>query len=77
MKTKLLTTFLLGIATILFASCDKYDDSKLTGRVDDLENRVTELEALVADLNTTVSGLSTIVSAMENEDRIQSITPLK
>ena len=77
MKTKLLTTFLLGIATILFASCDKYDDSKLTGRVDELENRVTELEKLVNDLNTTVSGLSTIVSAMENEDRIQSITPLK
>lgn len=76
LKLKSLGALLLS-GVMIFASCDKYDDSKLTGRVDDLENRVTELEALVADLNTTVSGLSTIVSAMENEDRIQSITPLK
>lgn len=67
--------FLSGI--FLFSACDKYDDSALSGRVDDLEGRVTELEKLVAALNTTVSGLSTIVSAMENEDRIQSIVPLK
>ncbi len=30
----------LYIATLLFASCsDEYDDSALTGRVDNLENR--------------------------------------
>ena len=68
---------LLLSGLLLLAGCDKYDDSKLTGRVDDLENRVTELEKLVTDLNTTVQGLSSIVTAMENEDRIQSITPLK
>ena len=73
----LLTTILLGFAVLLLAGCDKYDDSKLTGRVDELENRVTELEKLVNDLNTTVQGLSSIVTAMENEDRIQNITPLK
>ena len=68
---------LLLSGIFLFSACDKYDDSALSGRVDDLEGRVTELEALVADLNTTVQGLSSIVTAMENEDRIQSITPLK
>ena len=77
MKTKLLTTFLLGIATILFAACDKYDDSKLTGRVDDLENRVTELEALVSDLNTTVQSLSTLVRDLQDDIRVVSMTTLE
>lgn len=37
----------LYIATLLFASCsDEYDDSALTGRVDNLENRVAKLEEL-------------------------------
>lgn len=76
MKLKSIGALLLS-GVMMFAACDKYDDTALTGRVDDLEGRVTELEKLVADLNTTVSGLSTIVSAMENEDRIQSIVPLK
>ena len=77
MKTKLLTTFLLGIATILFAACDKYDDSKLTGRVDDLENRVTELEALVSDLNTTVQSLSTLVRDLQDDIRVVSMETLE
>lgn len=78
MKLKLISIgALLLSGLLLLAGCDKYDDSKLTGRVDELENRVTELEKLVNDLNTTVQGLSSIVTAMENEDRIQNITPLK
>ena len=39
----------------MLAGCDKYDDSKLTGRVDELENRVTELEKLVNDLTNTMT----------------------
>lgn len=78
MRLKLISIGVLLLSgLLLLAGCDKYDDSKLTGRVDELENRVTELEKLVNDLNTTVQGLSSIVTAMENEDRIQGITPLK
>lgn len=61
---------------MLFAGCQKYDDSALSGRVDDLEGRVSELEKLVADLNSNVQTLSVSVKALENEDRIVSITPL-
>lgn len=43
----------LYIATLLFASCsDEYDDSALTGRVDNLENRVAKLEELCKQMNT-------------------------
>lgn len=66
---------LLALA-MLFAGCQKYDDSALSGRVDDLEGRVSELEKLVADLNSNVQTLSASVKALENEDRIVSITPL-
>lgn len=66
---------LLALA-MMFAGCQKYDDSVLSGRVDDLEGRVSELEKLVADLNSNVQTLSASVKALENEDRIVSITPL-
>lgn len=75
LKLKSIGALLLS-GVMMFAACDKYDDSALSGRVDDLEGRVTELEKLVADLNTTVSGLSTIVTAMQSEDRVKSVTPI-
>ena len=73
----LLTTILLGFAVLLLAGCDKYDDSKLTGRVDELENRVTELEKLVSDLNTTVQSLSTLVRDLQDDIRVVSMTTLE
>lgn len=66
---------LLSLA-LFFAGCQKYDDSTLIGRVDDLEGRVTELEKQIADLNSNVQTVSASVKALENEDRIVSITPL-
>ena len=56
----------LYIATLLFASCsDEYDDSALTGRVDNLENRVAKLEELCKQMNTNISSLQTIVTALQ------------
>lgn len=75
MKLKLLGILFLS-TLILITSCSKYDDSALSGRVEDLEGRVSELEKLVADLNSNVQTLSASVKALENEDRIVSITPL-
>jgi len=73
----LLTTILLGIAALSFTSCQKYDDSSINGRVDDLENRVTELEKLVSDLNTTVQSLSTLVRDLQDDIRVVSMTTLE
>lgn len=74
---------LLGIALIAilvsanFTACgDDYDDSTLTGRVDDLENRVTLLEELCKQMNTNISSLQTLVSALENNDYVTSATPI-
>lgn len=58
---------------LLVIGCEKYDDSKLSGRVDDLENRVDELEQLVADLNTNVTSVTKLVKALQEENRIERI----
>ena len=60
-------------AMLLVIGCEKYDDSKLSGRVDDLENRVDKLEQLVADLNTNVTSVTKLVKALQEENRIERI----
>lgn len=63
---------------MLFASgcSDKYDDSALTGRVDDLESRVEKLEELCRQMNTNISSLQTLVTALQNSDYITAVTPV-
>lgn len=61
---------------MMFTGCEQYDDSTLSGRVDELDGRVTELEQQIADLNTTVQGISTTVRALQNEERVVSVDQL-
>lgn len=70
--------FFILVAAMLFASgcSDEYDDSALTGRVDDLENRVKTLEELCRQMNTNISSLQTLVTALQNGDYITSVTPV-
>lgn len=66
---------LLGI--LLFVACEKYDDSQLSGRVEELENRVDKLEQLVADLNTNVASMTKLVKAFQEESRIERIEQIE
>ena len=70
--------FFILVAAMLFASgcSDEYDDSALTGRVDNLENRVKTLEELCRQMNTNISSLQTLVTALQNSDYITSVTPV-
>ena len=62
---------------LLASGCsDEYDDSALTGRVDNLENRVKTLEELCRQMNTNISSLQTLVTALQNSDYITSVTPV-
>jgi len=71
-------TIVFLFAWILLAGCaEKYDDSALSGKVDNLEERVSELERLVADLTTNVQNVSTIVKTLESEDRIKDVVMLE
>lgn len=68
---------LLFSLMLLAVGCEKYDDSKLTGRVDDLEERVDKLTQLVNDLNTNVTSLTKLVQAFQQENRIEKIVQVE
>ena len=68
--------YLLFAVSILWSCNSDYDDSALTGRVDDLENRVAKLEELCKQMNTNISSLQTLVNALQNKDCITSVVPI-
>lgn len=68
--------YLLFAVSTLWSCNSDYDDSALTGRVDDLENRVAKLEELCKQMNTNISSLQTLVNALQNKDYITSVVPI-
>lgn len=67
---------LLFAVSALWGCNSDYDDSALTGRVDDLENRVAKLEELCKQMNTYISSLQILVDALQNKDYITGVSPL-
>lgn len=68
--------YLLFAVSTLWSCNSDYDDSALTGRVDDLENRVAKLEELCKQMNTNISSLQTLVDALQNKDYITGVAPI-
>ena len=75
MKITKFTVCLLFLAVLfLTPSCkDGYDDSELTGRVENLENRVQKLEE---QMNSNISSLQAILKALDNNDYITKVVPI-
>ncbi len=63
--------YLIALCLLAF-SCQKYDDSNLTGRVDDLEKRVTALEKLQSQMTE----LQNLVKAIEAKDYVTAVQPI-
>lgn len=72
---KKILCFLFAVS-ILSGCGDDYDDSALTGRVDDLENRVSKLEELCKQMNTNISSLQALVNVLQDNDYITGVTPI-
>ena len=72
---KKLFCFLFAVS-VLSGCGEDYDDSALTGRVDDLENRVSKLEELCKQMNTNISSLQALVNALQDNDYITGVTPI-
>ena len=64
--------FYLAALGLLALSCEKYDDSAITKRVDELETRVTALEKLQAQVND----LQNLVKALEAKDYVTAVQPI-
>ena len=75
MKATKFTVCQLIIMTLLLTpSCkDAYDDSELTGRVENLENRVQKLEE---QMNSNISSLQAILEALNNNDYVTKVVPI-
>lgn len=66
------------LSTIFLTNCsDEYDDSLLTGRIDNLENRLHKLEELCSQMNTNISSLQTIIIALQDRDYITNVSPIE
>lgn len=64
-------------AALLFAACDKYDDSALQNRMNSLEGRVTELEAKVNSINADIASLQALVKALQENITVDVISKTK
>ena len=71
---KLFFTLFSAIA-LLAVSCT-FDDSSLSGRIDNLESRVAALEQFCNQMNTNITSLQTIVGAFQNNDYVTNIAPI-
>lgn len=75
MKKLILT--LCTVLTFALSGCSKYDDSILSGRIDDLEQRVTTIEEQCKQLNINVSSLQILLEALQENDAITSVSPIR
>ena len=73
---KILTLATL-IAVVVVSSCSKYDDTEIWNKLDNHENRITAIEELCKQLNANISALQTIVEALEKNDYITAVTPIR
>ena len=70
--------FIIFAAVALFVAsgCSKYDDSALTGRVENLEGRVERLEKLCEQMNADIASLQTLVEALQSNDYVTGVVPV-
>ena len=71
---KLLYILAAVVLATAAASCGKYDDSELRGKISDLEDRVEQLEWQMTVANSNIDGLKNIVASLEGKISIISVT---
>lgn len=76
-KSLLFSFYVAGLLLMNACSSSDYDDSALVNRVDNLENRIESLEEFCEQMNTNISSLQILVTALQNNDYITGIVPIK
>lgn len=70
---KQLSLYCLLLSLVLLSAC-KYDDSELTGRVDNLENRLAELEKQCRQINININSLQELITTLDDRDYITAVS---
>ena len=69
---------LLSALTLLtVVACSKFDDSEIWSELNDHEERIVKLETLCNQMNTNITSLQTIIIALQNNDYVTNIAPIK
>ena len=69
---------LLSALTLLaIVACSKFDDSEIWSELKDHEERIVKLETLCNQMNTNITSLQTIIIALQNNDYVINIAPIK
>ena len=69
--------FVALAGAMLLASCSEFDDSRIWDKLDNHESRISQLEELCKQMNTNISSLQTIVNALQENDYITNVSPVR
>ena len=69
---------LLFLCTLLtVVACSKFDDSAIWNELNKHEDRIVKLETLCNQMNTNIASLQTIIIALQSNDYVVNIAPIK
>lgn len=74
---KRLFTLCAIVVAVFVSSCSKFDDTDIWDKLNDHESRITALEELCKQMNTNITALQTIVEALEKNDYITNVSPVR
>ena len=67
---------ILSLCTV-FSACQKFDDTDIWNSINSLDKRVETLEKLCREMNTNIGALQSLVKALENQDYITNVSPIR
>ena len=72
------TLLSMGIILAVIAGCTSSElDEDIEDRFEELEDRVEKLEEICSKLNTNISSIQKVLKALEDNDYVTSIVPIK
>ena len=66
-----------ALSLLVIASCSKFDDSAIWDELSKHEERIVKLETLCNQMNTNITSLQTIIIALQSNDYVVNIAPIK
>ena len=69
--------FWYALSLLVIASCSKFDDSAIWDKLNKHEDRIVKLETLCNQMNTNITSLQTIIIALQSNDYVVNIAPIK
>lgn len=68
---------LFALSLLSVVACSKFDDSEIWSELKEHEDRIVKLETLCNQMNTNITSLQTIIIALQNNDYVTNIAPIK